>query len=269
MNAKKLNTLKISGLVILASLALSACATAAPTVAEASAVIPEQTEAAVVAEVSMEIESEPASAEAETAETLVPGVINPALHASGLTEAEVDSLLYMREEEKLAHDVYVTLYSIWGTPVFQNIANSEQSHTDAVKNLLDLYGLEDPAVNTPIGVFVNADLQTLYDDLIAWGSQSVADALKVGAAIEEIDILDLQESLEMVTAADVQQVYNNLLAGSENHLRAFTQTLSRQTGETYVPQYMDQAAYDAIVAGSIQTGAGLAQGSGRGANRKP
>jgi hypothetical protein len=73
----------------------------------------------------------------------------------------------------------------------------------------------------------------------------------------------------MVTAADVQQVYSNLLAGSENHLRAFTQTLSRQTGETYVPQYMDQTAYDAIVAGSVQTGAGLAQGGGRGANRKP
>ena len=270
MNAKKKNTMKILGLVILASLTLTACATAAPTVSDQNDNVSEQIEPATsVEKVNLEVDPSQINASVESDDTIVVSTINTAQHASGLTDAEVESLLYMREEEKLAHDVYVTLYSIWGTPVFQNIANSEQSHTDAVKNLLDIYGLEDPAVSTPIGVFVNADLQTLYDDLIAWGSQSVADALKVGAAIEEIDILDLQESLEKVTAADVQQVYNNLLAGSENHLRAFTQTLSRQSGETYVPQYMDQAAYDAIVSGSTQTGAGLAQGGGRGAGRRP
>ncbi len=91
---------------------------------------------------------------------------------------------------------------------------------------------------------------------------------QVGAAIEEIDILDLQANLETLTAADIRQVYENLLFGSENHLRAFTSVLAQRTGEIYEPQYMDQAAYDAIVAESIQSGAGLSQG-GRGGGRRP
>lgn len=271
MNTKKSTTLKIFGLIALVSLALTACSTAAPTsepVSADSAAIEE-----TVASVSPVTEPEDAAITAETAsedETTVTAVsasINT-LHASGLTDAEVEGLLYMREEEKLAHDVYVTLYQVWGTPVFQNIANSELTHTDAVKNLLDIYGLEDPAVSTPVGVFVNPDLQSLYDQLVALGSQSQADALKVGAAIEEIDILDLQANLATLTAADIRQVYENLLFGSENHLRAFTSVLAQQTGETYVPQYMDQAAYDTIVAESIQSGAGLSQG-GRGGGRRP
>ena len=268
MNAKKTSTLKIAGLVLLIGLALTACSPASAN-PDTSLAEPAIAEAAATDEDSADVETASISEENVTEDVIVSATVNTALHASGLTQAEVDSLLYMREEEKLAHDVYVTLYQAWGTPVFQNIANSELSHTDAVKNLLDIYGLEDPAVSTPLGVFVNADLQTLYDELIAWGRQSPADALKVGAAIEEIDILDLQQSLKTVTAADVQQVYENLLFGSENHLRAFTSVLAQQTGETYVPQYMDQAAYDAILAGSAQTGAGLSQGGGRGGGRRP
>lgn len=272
MNTKKSTILKILGLVALISLALTACSTAIPTSEPVSAepVAVEETVAisddtAADAEVAEAVEP---TTEDDTTVVVASAAAANTLHASGLTEAEVEGLLYMREEEKLAHDVYVTLYGIWGTPVFQNIANSEQTHTDAVKNLLDIYGLEDPAVSTPVGVFVNPDLQALYDQLVDLGSQSQADALKVGAAIEEIDILDLQANLETLTAADVRQVYENLLFGSENHLRAFTSVLAQQTGEIYEPQYMDQAAYDAIVAESIQSGAGLSQG-GRGGGRRP
>ncbi len=173
----------------------------------------------------------------------------------------------MREEEKLAHDVYMAMYEMWGLPLYQNIARSEQSHMDAVLYLMDSFGIDDPAANAGSGEFVNTDLQGLYNDLIAWGSQSLADALKVGAAIEEIDILDLQNNLASMNNAAIDQVYNNLLTGSENHLRAFTATLARQTGETYVPQYMSQADYDAIIAGGMQTGAGI--GMGQGLGRRP
>ena len=110
-----------------------------------------------------------------------------------LTEVEAEGLIFMREEEKLARDVYLTLYDQWNIPIFQNIARSEQTHTDAIKNLLDTYGLVDPMVNDKIGVFVNPDLQALYDQLVEMGSQSLSDALKVGIAIEEIDILDLKK----------------------------------------------------------------------------
>jgi len=147
---------------------------------------------------------------------------NPAVE--DLTETEVDGLIYMREEEKLARDLYLALYEQWGLPLFQNIAGSEQTHTDAVKHLLDVYGIADPAEDTA-GIFTNPDLQALYDELIATGSRSLADALKVGAAIEEIDILDLRAALEEATNPEVRQVYENLLKGSENHLRAFTAIL--------------------------------------------
>jgi hypothetical protein len=171
-----------------------------------------------------------------------------------LSASEQEGLIFMREEEKLAHDVYVTLYSTWGLPVFQNIANSESTHTAAVKTLLDRYGIADPAAGKSVGEFTNPDLQKLYDKLVAQGGKSLAEALKVGAAIEEIDILDLQTRMARTTNADIKLVYSNLMRGSENHLRAFTSTLQRQTSETYAPQYLDATAYSSIIGTSNQRG---------------
>ena len=127
---------------------------------------------------------------------------------------------------------------------------------DALLTLLDTYDLSDPASGQDIGQFTNPDLQQLFDTLMAQGSQSLTDALKVGAAIEEIDILDLAKSIAATDNADIQQAYEHLKSGSENHLRAFTSALAQQTGETYTPQYLDQAAYEAILAGANTQGNG-------------
>jgi hypothetical protein len=192
------------------------------------------------------------------------------LAASGALSAEEEAaLLYMREEEKLAHDVYVTFYAQWGLPIFQNISQSEQTHTDAIKTLLDRYGLADPA-SSSVGVFTDPDLQALYTELVARGSQSLAEALKVGAAIEEIDIIDLQTRLAQTDNADIQQVFNNLLNGSYSHLQAFVSTLYTQTGETYQPQYLSAEAYQAIISadtpgGGYGNGGGNGRGGGNGA----
>jgi len=178
-----------------------------------------------------------------------------------LSASEQEDLIFMREEEKLAHDVYVTLYAAWRLPVFQNIANSEATHTAAVKRLLDQYGIADPTVGKGVGEFTNPDLQKLYDKLVLQGAKSLGEALKVGITIEEIDILDLQTRIARTTNAQIQLVYSNLLRGSENHLRAFTSTLQRQTGETYAPQYLDAATYSSIVGTSNR------RGGWRGGNR--
>ncbi|MGD9091283.1 MAG: DUF2202 domain-containing protein [Anaerolineales bacterium] len=175
-----------------------------------------------------------------------------------LNEAEKEALIFMREEEKLAHDVYLVMYDLWGLPIFLNISSSEQSHTEAVKALLDGYDVPDP-VSDARGVFTNPDLQALYNELVAQGSQSLSDALLVGAVIEEIDILDLQERLAQTDNADIQHVFTNLLKGSSNHLRAFTSTLMTQTGETYQPQFMSMDAYQTIIGES-----GIGNGQGRG-----
>jgi hypothetical protein len=181
-----------------------------------------------------------------------------------LTSDESAGLLFMREEEKLAHDVYLFLFNQWGVNIFQNIAKSEQTHTDSVKTLLDYYSLSDPAAGKAAGEFTNPTLQGLYDQLTAQGSQSLADAIKVGGAIEEIDILDLQKQTALTTHADIQLVYQNLEKGSRNHLRSFSNTLAKQTGETYQPQYLTSEAYQAIIGTASETGD---NGKGSGGNR--
>ena len=189
--------------------------------------------------------------------------------AAALSTDEMEGLIYMREEEKLARDVYLALYEQWGVPIFQNIAGSEQAHMDSVLMLLDQYGLADPAAGKDAGEFTDPFFQSLYEQLVAQGSLSQADALKVGATIEELDIVDLEERLAQTDNEYIIQVYTNLLAGSENHLRAFVSNLERQTGEVYQPVYLDQDAYQAIINGDSGRGSGNGQyggGNGGGGN---
>ena len=164
-----------------------------------------------------------------------------------VTEAEIESLLFMVEEEKLARDVYLTLYSVWGISSFYTISASEQQHMDAVQNLLKEYQQEVPETLESMGEFTNVELQQLFDDLTALGNQSTIDALLVGALIEEVDIIDLDEiRATVVHEAPIDQVYAQLRSGSENHLRAFVKNLVNQ-GVTYEPQFLDEAVYLAIV----------------------
>ncbi|PKO02682.1 MAG: hypothetical protein CVU43_06720 [Chloroflexi bacterium HGW-Chloroflexi-5] len=183
-----------------------------------------------------------------------------------LSQAEIDALFYMREEEKLARDVYLFLASQWGLPAFSNIAKSEQAHMDSLLELFDRYDLTDSA-SAEAGVFNNVDLQALYNQLIAQGSISAEEAFKVGAAIEEIDILDLQVRLTQTDHEDIQQVFNSLLMGSYNHLNAFVGNLSNRYGITYEPQYISSDLYQQIL--STETGgsgSGFGKGQGGGGN---
>jgi hypothetical protein len=146
-----------------------------------------------------------------------------------LPEDVQETLQFMREEEKLAHDVYAyfnTLYPEANT--FENIMESEQRHTDAVADLLVKYGVADPVVvdaNGP-GEFTDKTLQKLYDDLVDAGEESLEDALAVGVAIEEKDIEDINAAIvEAVGYTDIVRVYTNLVAGSARHLDGFLRAL--------------------------------------------
>ena len=133
----------------------------------------------------------------------------------------------MREEEKLARDVYLYLNDKWNVPIFSNIATSEQEHTDAIKSLLTQYGVQDPSAKTSAGEFANPELQELYKQLIRQGSVSREDAYKVGVIIEEKDIGDLKAGIANTTHSDIKTVYSNLLQGSNNHLSAFKTQLGK------------------------------------------
>jgi len=101
-----------------------------------------------------------------------------------LSNEEAAMLTFMREEEKLARDVYRVLFDQWNKRVFRNISNSEQRHMDSLAERLSYYQLSDPVVDDSTGAFVNRDLATAYLDLKERGMQSLEDAFRVGAYIK-------------------------------------------------------------------------------------
>jgi len=172
---------------------------------------------------------------------------------STLSAEEIAGLKFMREEEKLAHDVYIALYALYGNDdIFYQISLSETIHTETILALLVKYGIPDPAAGKPAGVFEDPDLQALYDTLIVMGSASHIAALKVGALIEETDIRDIKAKMAVTDEADILTVYNNLLCGSQDHLRAFNRQLLA-LGVIYVPQAITQAMWDSIVSAPAGT----------------
>jgi hypothetical protein len=143
-----------------------------------------------------------------------------------LDDAEVATLKWMREEEKLARDMYLTLNTYFPAKIFTNIAASEQKHFDALGKKLAYYGIDDPAQDG-IGVFTDQGLQALYDQLLGLGMVSYVEALKVGVMIEEADLADLEVAIEGTDAVPLARTYQHLLTGSEHHLAAFTRLLAK------------------------------------------
>lgn len=169
-----------------------------------------------------------------------------------LSAYEAATLTFMREEEKMARDVYLNVAARWAQLPFANIAKSEQQHMDAIKAKLDRYGLPDPAL-AEIGAFRNAELQALYDGLMDRGETAYLEALWVGGLIEEVDIEDLDNAIAATSHPDLAQVYGNLLRGSRNHLRAFASAIERQ-GVVYQAQHLDQETVDAIIDSPMERG---------------
>lgn len=179
------------------------------------------------------------------------------------TAGEAELLSFMREEEKLARDVYLAMYQKWQQPVFNNVAQSEQTHLDQVKCFLDAYGLPDSA-RAEAGRFNNSTLQGLYDSLVARGQVSLSEALRVGGMIEEVDIRDLEGAIATTGIAEVKIMYESLISGSGNHLRAFASNLSA-LGETYSAQILpEQSVADILSSNSSVPGNGIHVSSGNG-----
>lgn len=164
-----------------------------------------------------------------------------------LSAAEQADLLFMREEEKLARDTYLTLYEKWNYSVFTNIAESEQSHMDAMLKLLKKYKLPDPVGSNGIGVFSDQTLQSLYNTLIAKGAVSGLEALKVGGLIEEKDMIDIKAAIERSQQDAIDAVYESLICGSRNHLRSFATNIQALTSQPYVAQLLDPAEVSQIL----------------------
>jgi len=166
--------------------------------------------------------------------------------SSALDNDEKKTMLFMREEEKLARDVYLTLYKKYNVAVFSNIAKSEQAHMDRIRGLINTYNLDDPVADNTVGKFTNTELRGLYNDLVDKGKVSLLEALKVGALIEEIDIDDLDKAIEESDQSDIDQVYSNLRRASYGHLRAFVNNIEAMNVK-YVAQHLSRGEVAAIL----------------------
>lgn len=175
------------------------------------------------------------------------------MNLAELDTTEAADLTYMREEEKLARDVYQNFYPLWNITLFDNISQSEQQHFDAIGGLLDSYRLADPARMDLPGVFQNPDLQALFDQLLEQGAGSALAALQAGALIEETDMVDIAKAIIETDQPDILQVYENLLRDSRNHLRAFVAAIEA-AGIPYQAQVLTQDQVDAIVDSPMERG---------------
>jgi len=168
---------------------------------------------------------------------------------SKLSQDLMNTLAYMGNEERLAYDVYNALYEQYGTEQFTKIAtNGEYKHITAVQELIQKYKLSDDVnftnidlptlgyMNTNIedmeaGTYDIAAIQKLYDDLVAQGSASEIDALKVGCIIEVVDVNDLNRDIALAEsegATDIVTVFNFLRDGSYKHYWAFDKGLKNK-----------------------------------------
>ncbi|MEE3503593.1 DUF2202 domain-containing protein [Acidiphilium acidophilum] len=168
-----------------------------------------------------------------------------AIDVVALTAHERADLLLMREEEKIARDVYLQLHDRWGLRPFGNISGSEQAHMDMILLLQERHGLSDPAEGLPIGRFNDPVLQNMHDDLLSRGLQSQAEAVRVGLLIEELDIFDLQVAASRTEKPEIRAVYSDLERGSRNHLRAFYRWMHR-LGTHYTPVHLTAGMFAAI-----------------------
>jgi len=164
-----------------------------------------------------------------------------------LIESDKTALLFMLEEEKLARDTYMYLDDLWSINQFSNIKNSEQTHMNVIEDLLIQNDIE--YIILPLGEFENQALQDFYNQFVIDGAVNQANALQIGATIEDLDIVDLQDYMNATTNTSLIAVFNSLQCGSRNHLRSFVLGIENG-GNTYTPQFLTQEDYNSIISES-------------------
>ncbi len=160
-----------------------------------------------------------------------------------LTASEAAHLRFIREEEKLARDIYYVLAETWDLKIFVKIAESEQRHTDAVRLVIEKYVISDPAKATPPGIFANGEVQKLYNVLNERGKASSLEALKIGALTEEKDISDINVAMADTNKPDLLELYSYLKEGSSTHLRGFMAEIKKAGGD-YAPQFLSKEDFE-------------------------
>ena len=167
-----------------------------------------------------------------------------------LTQDNKNDLAFMGNEERLAYDVYMSLYDYHknrGDEIKQlyNISTKgETKHIQKVRDLINKYNItkDDLTILTtspvssstteqsalPSGKYDIDSIQNLYNTLSSKGKNSVKDALEVGCMVEVTDINDLNPKIEHAIssgAEDLEDAFVFLRDGSYNHYWSFDKGL--------------------------------------------
>lgn len=111
-------------------------------------------------------------------------------------------------------------------------------------------------IDNRVSTFVKQGLVSLFENLLKNGRLSALEALYVGAAIEEVDVLDLMQAIDNTGNEDMRKMYENLLCGSRNHLRTYINQITEQ-GISYEAQFLSQDEIDAIAGSQTKRSATL------------
>lgn len=179
-----------------------------------------------------------------------------------LTADEIEFLFAMREDEKMAKDLYTAFGAQYPTAVqFSRIATAEATHVAAIETMLTYYEVSFPAL-TPAGVFADAEKQAQYDAFLAQGT-TIQGAFEVMALLEEENIAAYKAVEATATNANIKLILANMVRASSNHLKAAVRQLTI-LGITYTPTHLDQATFDEVISSAFAQGNMYGQQMGKG-----
>lgn len=176
-----------------------------------------------------------------------------------LTAEEIEFLFAVREDEKVARDLYAHFYSKYQLKPFEMIGKAESNHISAVEKLLTFYSISFPALSEA-GIFANAERQLNYTTLAASGNTSL-EAFTTAAKLEETGIYDYMTVLQDITNPNIKLVIEHLMKASSNHLKAFLRNIDA-LGGSYTPSILSQEQFDNIIKSNFDNGRRLKKRGG-------
>lgn len=179
--------------------------------------------------------------------------ITPVMEAtSPLTADETEFLYAIREDEKIAHDVYAAFSALYpAAKTISKIMTAESSHISAAEAVLDYYEIEYPPLSDT-GIFEDADRQALYNDLITKGT-TLIKAYGTMALMEEETVYAYKSIQNQLTNSNLSLLLSQLIKASSNHLRATVRQVVK-LGGSYSPAYLSDEEYQTIINMAFENG---------------
>jgi hypothetical protein len=163
-----------------------------------------------------------------------------------ISDKDKSSLIYFREEQKLAADAFASYFEIWENKLFFNAEVNEKGHIKKVISLLEYYEIEDPAGDNEKGKFINDSIKNEYFNIVSFGRQSLIHAYLGSAELAEKDIFETGNAISETDNEKIIEVYKALKGSSEKYLKIFIGKL-KDNSVVYRPKYLKEEDFNKIV----------------------